>query len=234
MKYFRSFITALNSQAKRTQIAIAAVTMLLGILIVTQLRVHQSATQALQNATESDLTQIVSKLDGEINTLRVEAADLRLQLFKIEQASNNSAEVMTESSKNLNNLKIIAGLTKVYGPGIKALVTDEDATLRAYDMVDIITELRVGGAEAISINGIRIVAATGISETQEAIFINQKQVAAPYEVLAIGNPEVIHDALVIPGGIRDKLSSLTGVSLYITKDAEIKINAASSNKVSNK
>jgi len=234
LKYFRSFVIALNNQGKRTQIAIAAVTMLLGILIVTQLRVHQSATQALQNATESDLIQIVSKLDSEINTLRVEAADLRLQLFKIEQASSSSAEVMSESSKNLNNLKIIAGLTAVHGPGIRVLVTDEDITLNAYDLVDVVTELRVGGAEAISINGVRVTAGTGISQTDDAVYVDQKQVTPPFEVLAIGNSEVMHDALVLPGGIRDKLGSLSGVSLYITKEADIKISTAVAKRMSNK
>jgi len=226
LKYFRNFITALNNQDKRTQLAIAAVCMLIGVLIVTQLRTHQTASQALQLATESDLSQLVSNLNNEINTLKVEAINLQLQLFKIERASNDSSAIMEESAKNLNNLKIIAGLAKASGPGIRILVTDEDRALNSYDLIDIVTELRVGGAEAISINGIRVVAGTGILQNDESISVAKKSVTPPYEVLAIGNPDVLHDAIVIAGGIRDKLASLSGVSFYITKEMEIKIDSA--------
>lgn len=205
--------------------AIAAVCMLIGVLIVTQLRVHQTASQALQAATESDLSQIVNNLDSEINALRAEAADLRLQLFKIERASNDSGAILKETSKNLDKLKVIAGLTKVDGPGIRVLITDEDRLLNSYDLIDIISELRNGRAEAISINGIRVVIKTGITQNGGNIFIDRKSVSPPYEVLAIGDPEALHKALVIAGGIRDMLYPLPGVSLYINKEADISINA---------
>jgi uncharacterized protein YlxW (UPF0749 family) len=225
LKNYQSFLKLLNSQAKRTQIAIALVAALLGILIVTQLRANQTASQALQTASESDLSQIVGNLNNEINMLRAEAANLRLQLFKIERTSNDSASIMKESSKNLNNLKIIAGVTKVSGPGIKIQITDDNSSLNSYDLVDLITELRVGGAEAISINGIRIVARTGIMQDNRGIFIDQKPVSPPYEVLTIGEPEVLYEALVIAGGIRDKLTALSGVSFYITKENSVLIDS---------
>lgn len=192
--------------------------MLIGILLATQFRVQQTASQVLQDATESDLSQIVSNLNSEINNLKAETSDLRLQLFKIQRASHDSAAVMQESSKNLNNLKIIAGLTKVDGPGIKVEVTDANKSLNSNDLVGIITELRVGGAEATSINGVRVVATTGIMQRGSGIFVDGKPVSPPYEFLAIGDPDVLHEALVITGGIRDNLSSLSGVSFYITKE----------------
>ena len=225
MKYFRSFVAVLNNQTKRTQAAIAAVCMLIGILIVTQIRAQQTASQALQAATESDLSQLVSNLNSEVNTLRAEAADLRLQLFKIERTSSDSSAIMTESSKNLNNLKIIAGLAKVSGPGIRILVTDENESLNSYDLVDVVTELRVGGAEAISINDIRVLASTGITQNNDGIFVEKKVISAPYEVRAIGDPEVLYEALVIAGGIRDKLTALSKVSFNINKETSIRIDS---------
>lgn len=225
MKHLQSFITLLNSQTIKTQLAIAAVCMLIGILIATQLRAQQTASSALKAATETDLTEIVSNLNGEVSMLRAEAADLRLQLFKTERQSSSSRETLEDSFKNLNNLRIIAGVTKVRGSGIKVLVTDEQNSLNSYDLIDIVNELRIGGAEAISINGIRVVASTGIEQGQDAIFIDQKNIAQPYEVLAIGEPELLNDALVIAGGIRDKLTSLEGVSFYLTKEADITINS---------
>lgn len=227
MSTVKDIITAIKSQKYRTQLAISAVCVLLGILIVIQLRAQQSASQALQAATESDLTQIVSNLNNEVSLLKAEANSLRLQLFKIERLSSDSSAVMKESIKNLNNLKIIAGLTGVEGPGVTADIEDKEKTINSYDLVDIITELRVGGAEAISINGIRIVADSGITQDNKGVWIDKKLVTSPYQIVAIGDPEVLYETLAIAGGIKDKLSSLVGVSFNITKESSVVINARS-------
>jgi uncharacterized protein YlxW (UPF0749 family) len=198
----------------------------IGLLIVTQLRAQQSAGQVLQSATEADLGQLVSSLNNEINTLRAETAGLKLQLYKIERINHDSKAVMEESIKNLNNLKVIAGLTQVRGSGIRAQISDDENALTSTDIVDIITELRSGGAEAISINGVRIIGSTGIKQNNHGIFIDGTMITPPYEVLAIGESEVLTEALTIAGGIRDKLSSLSGVSFFIHKENSIRINAA--------
>lgn len=225
MKQYKDLISLLSIKETKTQLAIAAVCMLIGILIVTQLRAQQTSSQSLQSATESDLSHIVSNLNNEINMLRAEAANLRLQLFKIERASNDSSAIMKESVNNLNNLRIIAGLTKVRGPGIKIRVIDDNKSLNSYDLVDIITELRVGGAEAIAVNGVRIVSQTGITKQEQDVYIDQKLISPPYEILAIGNTDVLHESLTLAGGVRDKLSSLKGVSFYITKENNIRIDS---------
>lgn len=227
MSTVKDIITAIKSQKYRTQLAISAVCVLLGILIVIQLRAQQSASQALQAATESDLTQIVSNLNNEVSLLKAEANSLRLQLFKIERLSSDSSAVMKESIKNLNNLKIIAGLTGVEGPGVTADIEDKEKAINSYDLVDIITELRVGGAEAISINGIRIVADSGITQDSKGVWIDKKLVTPPYQIVAIGDPEVLYETLAIAGGIKDKLSSLVGVSFNITKESSVVIKARS-------
>ncbi len=230
MTRYIEFIRELNSQAKRTQIAIAAVALLIGLLIVTQIRVQQNASKALQASTEEDLGRIVSSLNNETNMLRVESAQLKLQLFKIERDSNDSSAVMKDSFKNLNNLKIIAGLTQVTGPGIRIQITDENLDITASDLLDIITELRVGGAEAIEINGARVVARTGVREDKDGIYVDQKLVSQPYEVLAIGEPEGLNGELIIAGGVRDKVSAHSGVTFNITKENNIIINSVASNE----
>lgn len=230
MSQFWDFVKKLNNQAKRTQLAIAVVTVVIGVLIVTQLRAQQTAAQALQAATEDDLGKIVSDQGSEVNELKAEAADLRLQLFQIKRASNNSAAVMEESSKNLNDLKVIAGLTKVSGPGIEIQLIDEHSALASSDLVDLITELRGGGAEAISVNGVRVVARTGIMQDKRGIFIDQKQVSSPYEILAIGDSKMLSDALTINGGIRDKLSSLPSVVFNIAENNNMEIDSIASSR----
>jgi uncharacterized protein YlxW (UPF0749 family) len=221
-------LKSFTSRATRTQVAIGLVCLLIGLLIVTQLRAQQSTSKALQTASESDLSQIVGNLNSEIYALKAETADLRLQLFKIERANNDSSAVMTESFKNINNLKILAGLTKAKGPGVRMRISDRNGSINSNDLVDIITELRVGGAEAITINGVRVIVQTGIGEKNHKLLIGGNQISAPYDIKAIGNPDVLQETLAIAGGIRDKLSSLTGVRVSISKVNSIQINETAS------
>jgi len=226
VKTYWEFFKEFNSQAKRTQLAIAAVAMLIGILIVTQIRVQHNAARSLQASTEEDLGKIVSGLNSEINLLRAESANIKLQLYKIEQKNEDSSAIMEESFKSLSNLKIIAGLSGVTGPGLRVQVSDENNELEASDLYDIINELRAGGAEAISVNGIRVIAKTGVRQTQEGIFLDDKIIAPPYEIIAIGEPEGLYGELTIAGGIRDTISSaLQGVSFEIAKEDELMISA---------
>lgn len=217
------FINDLNNQAKRTQLAIAAVTMVIGFLIVMQIRVQQTAGQALQAATEEDLGEIASNLNNQINMLKAETASLKLQLFEIERANKDSSTILNESSKSINNLKILAGITEVRGPGIRVRINDENGLLTSSDLVDIVSELRGGGAEAISINGIRVVSHTGIIQSK-GMFVDQKLITPPYEILAIGDSQMLYDALTINGGVRDKLTPLSGVSFYLNKEDDLQIN----------
>lgn len=227
MNIFWRFISDINNQAKRTQLAIAVVTMVIGFLIVTQIRVQQTASQALQAATEEDLGEIVSNLNNQINMLKAETANLKLQLFEIERANKDSSTILNESSKSINSLKILAGTTEVRGPGIRARINDENGLLTSTDLVDIVSELRGGGAEAISINGIRVISRTGIIQSK-GMFVDQKLITPPYEIFAIGDPQMLYDALTINGGVRDRLTPLTGVSFYINKEDDLQINSVAS------
>lgn len=228
LKHLQEFVVELNNLARKSQIAIALVCMLIGFLLVTQLKTNQSAAQALREATESDLSQLVGNLKTEISTLKAENLELKLRLFQMERVNHDSSTIMRESYKTFNNLRIIAGLTAVSGQGIVVQLSDRNRVLNANDLVDIITELRVGGAEAVSVNGIRVVADTGLMQSSRGIFVETKLISPPYEILAIGEPSVLYEALAIAGGVRDKLSSLSGVTFKVKKDDDVRITALSS------
>src|SRR5436305_306242 len=53
-----------------------------------------------------------------------------------------------------------------------------------------------GAADAISINGQRIGATTAIRQAGEAILVDQRPLAPPYELSAIGNPEDLSNAFL--------------------------------------
>lgn len=72
-----------------------------------------------------------------------------------------------------------------------------------YDMLDLVNELFLAGAEAISVNEERIVAMTDIKTVGSFILVNRVRTASPYTVKAIGDTKYLESALMIKGGYYD-------------------------------
>jgi uncharacterized protein YlxW (UPF0749 family) len=215
-----------ESRLSRGKIYVIVISFLIGFLLVTQLREQRSAIHSLREASEKDLGQIVRDLNTETSALRLEKARLELQLLKIERTAADNKTVLQEASKRLANLKILAGIGEVKGPGIRIIVTDEKKVLTGFDLYDLINEIRAAGSEAISVNGYRLTAESSFSLVNGEITLDGKKIAPPYEIKVIGTPETLYQGLVLPGGIRDSLTSLEGVSFYITKEKDLLVAAA--------
>jgi len=67
----------LNFHAKRTQITIALICMVMGFFLVTQFKGQQSYRTRLSEQSEQDLGQIVKDLSIETDTLRSEVTEAR-------------------------------------------------------------------------------------------------------------------------------------------------------------
>ena len=74
------------------------------------------------------------------------------------------------------------------------------------DLRRIVNELKNAGAEAISINGQRIVTTTAITCIGNVVKINDEKVSSPFIIKAIGFPESLESALNRAGGFLDYLN----------------------------
>ncbi|MGH2406178.1 MAG: DUF881 domain-containing protein, partial [bacterium] len=103
------------------------------------------------------------------------------------------------------------GLTPLQGPGLIVELNDStrapqpgedpNKTILHYsDIAAVVAELWAAGAEAIAINGERIVSSTGINCVGTTILCNTKRVAPPYVITAIGDPARLRGYLRRPGG----------------------------------
>jgi uncharacterized protein YlxW (UPF0749 family) len=82
------------------------------------------------------------------------------------------------------------------------------------NLVAVVNELKAAGAEAIEINGQRIVGNTAIRCAGPIILINTKQVAPPFIVEAIGNQNNLMQLDMIGG----ELDYLRGLGLKVSID----------------
>jgi uncharacterized protein YlxW (UPF0749 family) len=197
---------------------VAVVCVLIGVGAVAVVR-GQQPDEFLASAREPDLVRLLddlqarqTRLDGEI--LRLQSAEQRLR-------TGTSAEALQETQRRADALRVLAGTTPVQGPGIKVRIDGQDAFF-ASDLLNTVQELRDAGAEAIEVNGVRVVVDTWFADDGDGISVSGTRVGTPFLITAIGDPATMATALRIPGGIADTVKSQDG-SLVITERDQVEI-----------
>lgn len=203
-----------NKKAISLVLGIMCFALTLGISIQIKTVKNYSSTVS-QNYEENNLRAEVLKYKERYDNLlkEIEKADNELQQ-EIERATENNSEL--EVAKNdINEGNKIIGLTTVTGPGVIIRVEDSDIDATSIlnssdllvhdiDILKIVNELKNAGAEAISINEQRVILTTPIICGGNIININGEKIGSPFEIKAIGSPEVLAN-LSRPGGILSNL-----------------------------
>lgn len=143
----------------------------------------------------------------------------------------------------------LSGALPVKGPGVKLVVDDADGTkdseaggpreesgfsdtgrVRDRDMQRIVNGLWSSGAEAVSINGQRLTALSAIRAAGDAILVDNKPLAPPYTLLAVGPGQKLSTAFQDSddGRYLHALQENFGVSAKISEQDEVRLPAAPS------
>ena len=179
---------------------------------------------------ETDITSIETMREEELRTelanwkkMYKEAQEqydeksTKLAEYKEKEQSEEESSKLVE--KELEQTNMYLGKTDVEGQGITIKIQDvnnqdentseEDATkpISAEDLLVVVDYLKLAGAEAISINGERIINMTDIVDvgTNSLIFVNQQRILAPYIIKAIGDPTKLESTLLGNGGYVEEL-----------------------------
>lgn len=214
-------------QAKRRQFTLGLIMAIVSFLVITQLNVERTVKTKLNAQTPSELGQIIRNMTLEKDSLLTEVSKLSLDIYKYRQLNEQKTLNLDQAIKNLDSMKIASGQVDIAGAGVEIRIADLDRVLAAYDLVDLIQELRASGAEAISLNGIRITGRTYFSSNKKgALLIDGRKLSFPLFVKAIGNAAVMEQALSMPGGYSSTISTLQGVSMEVEQAEDIHIPSA--------
>lgn len=188
--------------------------------------VQQTDITSIETMTESELRSelLTWREKYEELQLKYEEVSTKINEYKEEYKSDEETERLLE--KELETLKMLLGETDVKGPGIIVTISEEeieDDKITYEDLLYIVNELKSAGAEAISINGNRVINTTDIVELSY-IRINSKNVLAPYTIKAIGNQTYLESALLGVGGYADELKKW-GFTIEIERSEEVTIEA---------
>jgi uncharacterized protein YlxW (UPF0749 family) len=206
--------------------ALAAVSVgIVGFLVAAQLGTTQRDGQTLAAESESDLTRIFSSLNEESAALRDEISQLRLELASLQSSAERDQLARNAAQRQLSDLQILAGVVPARGPGVAVRIDDPGGVFEFQLLLDLVQELRDAGAEAIAVNGRRVGGSTAFSARGEAVTVDGQEVAAPYEVLAIGDPSTLEVGLRIPGGAVDTLDAQEGTKVTVERRSEVRVPA---------
>ncbi len=169
-------------QQRTAQLALFVVCVLLGLLLMVQFRTQSKLAKYLAES-PADQTAIIGSLYESNLALRQEVDRLRAQAA--EQEHNRDADQAATLLAELEKLRLINGLTEASGPGVEVRIT---ADLRAEDVLDLLNELRNAGAEAIAINGERVVLSTPVVATAGGVMVNGVALRRPTSSRPSGTP----------------------------------------------
>ena len=152
---------------------------------------------SLENMREDELKTEISnfKQKAEEVTKKIEETNTKILEYQNTISQNKEASnILTEELEEQNNL---LGKNDVKGDGVVITLTDTRAQkINSEDLRELLNQLKLAGAEAISINEERIVYDSYIVDIGSTyININGKSLVSPYEVKAIGNPTYLESGL---------------------------------------
>jgi uncharacterized protein YlxW (UPF0749 family) len=172
---------------RRTPVVVGLVVLLITALTVIQVRSQAQVAASLAGQDNTSLAFLIDDLHRSNDQLAAEELTLGGQRDALLAGGSSAADAALEADQR--RLRVVEGLVPVTGPGVTISI---DAPLNQVDLQDAVNNLRLGGAEAITVAGRRVVMGTVIAQTPTGISIDGVAVhGGPWLLVAIGDPQTL-------------------------------------------
>lgn len=216
----------------RSQISVAVVCGILGFMLAYQFKIlmKQDKTFNFTNKNSTDVTVEIEQYKKQKQELEQKVNELQNQIKNYESAAAGKSDTTKNLLKELDDSRTLMGSTDVSGPGITIYLTPDtklfgntEDRITDKHLVYIVNELRFAGAEAISINDIRIVSKTGIRTAGNYILINDEKISPSTRIVikAIGDKKLLYDSMSFPEVFSD-FKTICDVKFEKADDISIK------------
>lgn len=183
-------------------VPLTLVSIVMGFLITLQIQTQKNVVEleALQNQRTASVKNLLTEAQEEGKMLQEQNKSLMEQLDAARAQGGTSPALLAE----LDRYRMMEGTVEVQGPGILITIDDRQQEHKVVfpitpdDLLKIVNTLKFAGAEAISVNGQRIVGSTAIVLSGSSTkLINQVPITRgegiPYEIMAVGNQDQLLD-----------------------------------------
>lgn len=170
---------------------------LLGLLAIGQLR-GQANVPGLSVLSATELTQLIANLAAGNDRLRNEVTALTDRAESLQAAQDRGDTTVDELRDDLAAIRAWSGLTPVAGPGIAITIR---GSIGSDGIDDLLNEVRNAGAEAISVDGVRVVSGVVVAGAPGSLSIGDQLLGEGFEIRAIGSPQILTGTLTRTGGV---------------------------------
>ena len=174
---------------------------LLGLLLTSQYWAEQNATEIGSVEEEQSTALAISAISDENSKMGENLEDLEQEREVYDAALAN--EDLEGLEARLDEYKKVSGRYTVAGEGIEIMV---EGDIAPYQLLDIVNNLRNANAEAITINNNRMISSSYISGEERDIYVDGKSIETPYVIIAIGDQDLLAEAMIRTGGIINELT----------------------------
>lgn len=179
----------------RASLAVGVVAFVAGVLFAT----NASVFAAQDTSRPNDLRGLVAQETERLDTRNAEVEELRAEVAQFEEdtavapAAPSAAEALE------------TGLEALTGPGVRVSLSDapsgatsqnpDDLVVHQQDIQAVVNALWAGGADAVAIQGQRVVATTAVRCVGNVLLLHGRTYSPPYVVEAIGDVDELTQAL---------------------------------------
>ncbi|MCT4584956.1 MAG: DUF881 domain-containing protein [Peptostreptococcaceae bacterium] len=227
---------------KKRELMIIIFSFITGLLIVMMFKglnpgytfVNLNSVKQMENKLESEKIKIKN-----LRTL-IEEKQYVLERYELEISENGSLTDLIANERK--DLQLISGLKDVKGSGIIIKLKDSDIPIEQFsglnsedivnslvihdnDIIRCINELKIAGAEAISINGQRLISNSEIKCAGATITVNNKTYGQPFVIRAIGDINLLSSAVLSTDSYFEYIKNVYGINVDSYVVEQMRINS---------
>ena len=202
-------------------VSIGLVALILTMVMFTQFKtVYQTDITAIETMRETELRTELTDWKNKYDEVEARINDTEEKISEYQSQISNSEESSNILENELEETKDFLGYTKLKGEGIIVRLEDNEfKQIERWDLLSLINELKLAGAEAISVNDERIISRSEVATVgYQFILINGNRIPSPFIVKAIGNKKYLESAITIKGGYLDEMNVNEKTVSYTVED----------------
>ena len=191
-------------------LSIGCAAFILCLIMFTQFKtVEQTDITAIETMRETELRAELASWKEKYDEIETKLEDTQSKITEYQEQMSSEKNSTDLLSQELAEAQKFLGLTDVEGQGIIVILKDNDfRNIDRFDLISLINELKLAGAEAISVNDERVVTNTDVALiNNRIILVNGKRISGPYTIKAIGDQKYLESAITIKGGYVDEMKA---------------------------
>lgn len=207
-------------------------TLLTSGIIIQVNTINKNSISNNVRSSDNDLRDEVLRWKEKYDRTYAEFQESENKLEEVRQAATKDNNTFVEVEQQLKAMNALLGLTELTGEGIVITVADNDSAsvkddnlanelVHNTDIIEIVNELKNAEAEAISINGQRVVSTTSINCMGAVLTVNGEKINSPFVISAIGSRERLN-SITRPGSYIGIMQE-DGIIIKVEESPEVKI-----------